>query len=243
MTAAAEQPASTSEVGTGMLAEQVSHRLLPWGAQHFQSFPWRERIPDWQALLAEILLQRTRASQVVPVFDRLATTFISDNPAAKRKDEEILEILGPLGLHWRRRLLLKLRQELLARNLSVPTTREELLTLPGVGPYIAAAMLSLHLNRRAVIIDSNVVRVLCRLVGRSYDGETRRKTWLKELADRLTPQEGHRAYNYALLDLAMTVCVPNRPLCRKCPLADICEFSGARATTKEHAFDTPLVTQ
>ncbi len=78
-----------------------------------------------------------------------------------------------------------------------------------------------------MIIDANVVRVICRLVGEPYDGETRRKRWLMDLAERLTPERTFRDYNYALLDLAMVVCLPAAPRCRACPLAAVCEDRSA----------------
>lgn len=127
------------------------------------------------------------------------------------------QVIGSLGLRWRSRLMLRLARELNARG-PVPSEESLLIELPGVGPYAAAAFLSLHANRRASIIDSNVVRWLCRVTGRNMDGETRRKKWIKQLADELTPRTNFREYNYAVLDFTMRIC-GRAPRCDVCPLA------------------------
>ena len=91
-----------------------------------------------------------------------------------------------------------------------------------MGDYAAAATAAFHGGTRAAIVDANIVRLLCRLRGHEYDGETRRKRWLLELADRLTPSVEFRDYGFAVLDLSMTVCRPRRPLCAECPLITWC---------------------
>lgn len=158
-------------------------------------------------------------------------------PSAKRFGQttaaEIASLIAPLGLRWRAPLLHQLAGEIGRRHGRLPREQEQLENLPGVGPYAAAAALSLHDDQRAVIIDANVVRVLCRLVGRPYDGETRRKRWLIDLAGQLTPQRAFRDYNYALLDLAMAVCLPKTPSCCECPLRAVCE-TGAHVHGYRH---------
>lgn len=112
-------------------------------------------------------------------------------------------------------------RELIDRGSQVPDSYEELLKLPGIGPYAASAYLSLHRNQRAVLIDANIVRWLCRLLGRAMDGETRREAWVSHLASRLTPPIGFRDYNYAALDFTMKVCAQTAH-CEICPLIPFC---------------------
>lgn len=138
------------------------------------------------------------------------------------ESDELRTILRPLGLRWRIDLLIELLGEVGRRGGRLPRDEGGLRELPGVGPYAASAALSLHGARRAVIVDSNVVRVLSRLADRPFDSETRRARWLRDLADRLTPQTDYARYNYALLDLAMTVCTPRHPGCVQCPLRSLC---------------------
>ena len=200
----------------------IARALVRWGRRNARAYPWREELPPWQALIVEVMLQRTRADQVVPTFNRFRDRYPSPAALASVNAEEFTELVEPLGLRWRGRLLHQLAREIARRDGTLPLDQRALEALPGVGPYAAAATLSLHANRRAVLIDSNIVRVLCRLVGTAHDGETRRKRWLRELAEALTPPRAHRAYNYAVLDLAAIVCLPRTPKCEECPILRWC---------------------
>ena len=208
----------------------VARALTRWGRRNARVFPWRERLPLWQALIVEVMLQRTRAEQVVPVFDQLRKRYPSPAALAGAGDEELTALMRPLGLRWRVRLLHNLAQEVARLDGALPLDQAALEALPGVGPYSAAATLSLHANRRAVLVDSNIVRVLSRLVGVAHDGDTRRKRWFRELAETLTPPRAHRAYNYALLDLGALVCLPREPKCRECPIVRWCATGSERAS-------------
>ena len=196
--------------------------MIRWGRRNARTYPWRDELPLWLALIAEVMLQRTRAEQVVATFNRFRQQYPSPAVLALASEQELVRLVEPLGLRWRGRLLYRLAQEIGRMAGAPPLNQPALERLPGVGPYVAAATLSLHANRRAVPIDSNIVRVLCRLVGAPYDGETRRKRWLRELAELLTPPRAHRAYNYAVLDLAALVCLPRKPNCDECPVLKWC---------------------
>lgn len=200
----------------------VRQRLTAWGPDHWQDFPWRRDIPFWQALVAEFFLLRTRASQVVPVFERFRSTYRSAESLGAATPGELEELIRPLGLRWRAPLFVALVRAIHERRGRLPRDLKKLRMLPGIGDYGAAAAASLHGGHRAVIIDANVVRVLCRLTGEPFDGETRRRKWLRDLAERLTPLGDSRAFNYALLDHSMTVCVPRLPRCSDCPLQTLC---------------------
>lgn len=200
----------------------ISGRLIRWGRENRQDFPWRRKIPFWQALVVEVMLQRTKAEQVAPVFRELRARYGSARVFGQAPPTEITELLRPLGLRWRSELVARLAVEIGASNGRLPRTWDELQRLPGVGPYSAAAALSLHGGQRAPIIDSNVVRLVCRLTGQDYGPETRRKAWLKVLVDRLTPRADCRDYNYAVLDHSMTVCRVTSPRCDVCVLRASC---------------------
>jgi A/G-specific adenine glycosylase len=136
-------------------------------------------------------------------------------------------ITQTLGLHWRGPLLYSTAERVAAGGGVPPMELDALRGLPGVGPYAAAAWLSLHQGKRAVIVDNNVARLLSRLEGVEYDAETRRKRWVYELADLLTPVRAFRTYNYAVLDFTMAVCRPRAPLCPQCPLLSDCNYGRA----------------
>ncbi len=198
--------------------------LLDWGPSNFSKFIWRScKVPILQ-LLVEILLQRTKAEQVEPIFIELLEHYPDIESLSSLSEDDIARIIHPLGLHWRAPLIYKLVQKL--KNDfkgTIPEDLEQLQELPAIGHYISSSYLSLHRNKRAYIIDSNVVRIYGRFFGFEYDGETRRKKWLKELANKITPQIDFREFNYALLDLAKSIC-KIKPLCMSCALFSGCKF-------------------
>lgn len=215
----------------GRWADKCTAELIAWGLSNSPSYPWRRRMPLWQGLVAEVLLQRTRAQQVIPVFQTFLSRYGSAAAFGAASEREILDLVAPLGLKWRGQLLVRLSREVGTRRGRLSRRPQELKLLPGVGDYVASAALSFHAGIRAPIIDSNVVRVLSRLTGTPYDGETRRKSWIKALSERMTPHAGFQRYNYALLDLAMLVCLTTRPRCEECPLRPFCVTGRASPRT------------
>jgi len=164
------------------------------------------------------MLQRTRAEQVLPVYRHFCRRFRTPGAFVQAGCPPVFD---RLGLVWREASLRALAKAL--EDKAIPVDRRELLSLPGVGPYIAGAMRSLHFGVRDTIIDANVVRLYARFFGFSFDGETRRKRWLMNLADELTPRATSRLYNYGLIDLTRQVC-RQIPACDVCPLALKCAY-------------------
>lgn len=174
-----------------------------------------------------MLLQRTRANSVVSVYQQFVFAFATPSQLGRARIGKIEKLLYPLGLRWRAPLIKKLGKALDARGGTPPKSLGELITLPGVGPYAAAAYLGFHTNARAVIIDANIVRFLCRLIGYQYDGETRRKQWLLNFADRMTPQQNVKRFNYGILDFTMQICT-SHPKCKQCPIGEALCVYGFR---------------
>lgn len=213
-------PSSDNEIKT------VRNAVVSWGRENYEPFPWRDPEHEWQGLIAEILLQRTNAGVVVPVFEEFCRQYATLDQFSKATEEEIAELIHPLGLRKRAAFLNDLGDELAGRD-HIPTDSDELEDLPGIGPYTAGAWLSFHCGKATSIVDSNVVRWLCRLIGQEYDRSTRRKNWLIELADRVTPDEQTRKFNYAVLDFTRKVCTPKNPACATCPIgSDLCSHGS-----------------
>lgn len=202
----------------------IQKRLIKWGQDNFSSFPWRYKQSDFHSLVSEVLLQRTRAEQVVPVFKRFCEGFPDISSLASSSENKIKEIIEPLGLHWRAKQLMSLgiliKNE---KNGKIPNRFEELIKIPSVGPYVASAYISLHKNIFSPIIDSNVVRFYGRIFGFSIGPETRRKKWFFGLAEKLTPTKKFKIYNYAVLDFTRLICKP-RPNCKNCTLRNKCNY-------------------
>jgi A/G-specific adenine glycosylase len=177
-------------------------------------------------LLAELLLQRTRAESVVPVYKEIVDKYPEPEDMVNAKRDVLKDILFTLGLPERVDRIIELASELADKG-EVPGDYAGLVDLPGVGDYIASAWLSFSGTARSVIVDSNVARWLSRMTGRKYNGETRRKKWVRELADRITPARVHRRYNYAMLDFTREICKPISPLCDECTFAkDLCSYGS-----------------
>lgn len=204
--------------------KSIRRILLKWGTANYKDFPWRKTDNKWHALLAEVLLQRTRVRAVVPVYNELIKRYPEPVDLANASLSEIEEVVYSLGLPARAVTLKALAAEVAFIEGRIPLNIDGITKLPGIGTYIAAAWLSFHAGGKAVIIDANVVRWICRLIDRQCDAETRRKKWLIELAKKLTPERRVKDYNYAVLDFTMEICV-KKPLCEICPLgAKLCEY-------------------
>lgn len=204
------------------LAVYLRKKLLAWEQNNYPAFPWRDEIPPFHALVAEVLLQRTRAEQVVPVYLNFVRVFPNPASLAQTNIPDIEKVIAPLGLRWRARFLHELGKELVAEG-SVPADLASLRKLPGVGPYAASAYLSFHVGRRVPIVDSNVVRFYGRFFGFRTGPETRRDKQLFELADSVTPKRTFKRFNYAIIDFTRAICRP-KPLHDICPVAKRCAF-------------------
>jgi A/G-specific adenine glycosylase len=201
----------------------IKRKLLKWHSENCtNSYPWRTTENHWHAIVAEIMLQRTNAEQVKPVYENFVESF-SDARAFLRAShaQQSHDIFSSLGLRWRLEKLQKLA-ELISKH-GIPQEKNELVKLPGIGDYVASAFLSMHLYKREPIVDSNIIRFYGRFFGFKTDGEIRRKKWLKELAEKVTPKENSKDFNYALLDFSMQIC-KKKPSCANCVLSGKCEY-------------------
>jgi len=200
-------------------------KILEWGADNYKPFPWRTTSNLFHGLVAEIMLQRTRAEQVEPLYREFAARFPTPRDALTHPDE-VTKLLRPLGLAWRTRLLLRMFEEL-DRMGHIPCDAGALQGLPGVGPYAAAAFICFHCEKRAVPIDSNIVRLYGRFFGLKTGPETRRQKSFIMFADMITPRKGLRQFSYAVIDHSRAICRP-KPLCDRCTLRRRCCHFRAR---------------
>jgi A/G-specific adenine glycosylase len=155
---------------------------------------------------------------------------MAENPtleiAAQRNAGDLRTLLAPLGLSWRIENIIAFIKVAHERHGSdVPTDAGELLALPGVGDYVAAAVGCFAATSSAPLIDTNVVRVVGRFLGVDVRGEARRRRSFREFAASLVPASRAQDYHYALLDFAALVCVARRPRCPACPLMSRCHYA------------------
>ncbi len=185
-----------------------------------REFPWR--VPnrtDYQLVLAEILLQRTRAEQVAKLFPALIAQYPDWETLAGAERPELEGALTPLGLQHRRAAsLIALANAVLVSG-CLPSQVDELMRMPGVGQYVSR-MIALQRGTQTKVgaIDVNVARVLERVFGPRRLADIRDDPYLQVLAVALLPDGREADYTLALLDFAASICRPRGPRCDKCPI-------------------------
>jgi A/G-specific adenine glycosylase len=204
--------------------------LAPWFREHRRDFSFRRRPTPYKVLLAEMLLRKTRAADADRVFIQLHRRYPSPRALSRARINALRAAVRPIGLPGRAVSLIKLGRDLVERHDGrVPHNRHELLSLPGVGPYSAGAILSLGFGIPAPMVDGPIGRVLRRISGLSNNGGAPyydKRVWA--FAEQLLPAEGVRDFQLALLDVGALLCRPAKPLCSECPLENICSYAEDR---------------
>jgi A/G-specific adenine glycosylase len=200
-------------------------RLLAWYAEHKRDLPWRRDARDpYRVWISETLLQQTQVATVIPYYERFLARFPNVRALASARLDDVLKAWEGAGYYARARNLHRAAKEIVARfDGKIPSTVEELLTLPGIGRYTAGAIASIAFGRDAPVVDGNVTRVLCRYFKIESDpknAQTQKDLW--QIAETLLPRGRAGDFNQALMELGATVCAPRQPQCDACPLARGC---------------------
>jgi A/G-specific adenine glycosylase len=199
--------------------------LRKWALKHGREFPWRKTRDPYRLLVAELMLHRTRAQQVLPAYIKFIKAYPTIQSLSSASEEDVLALFAPLGLHWRARLAADLLLGLShSPDQRVPTSSQILREFPGVSDYIAGAIACFSTNHPEVILDTNIVRVLGRVSGTPVGEGSRRTGRFKRLMQLLLPTNDPRGFYFALIDLAALVCTPTFPRCTTCPLDSVCSF-------------------
>ena len=202
-------------------------RLIGWWKRHKRDFPWRKETDPYRILVAEILLRRTRAQQVVPVYDRFLREFPDLPSLATARPHRVRKLLRPLGLHWRTEDVLRLGKHMVAKmGGRVPEDPDGLGALPGVGEYVTAAVQCFAWGERVPVIDTNTARVVARFFGIAARGELRRERHVRNLLNQMLDYRQPRELNWALIDFAAEVCRARIPRCSACPVEGSCLKTG-----------------
>ena len=201
-----------------------SDRILNWYAEHKRALPWRETDNPYVIWLSEIILQQTRVEQGLPYFLRFASAYPNVTKFAQAPESEILRYWQGLGYYSRARNMHKASQLVQQEYAGVfPTDYQQLLRLPGIGEYTAAAIASFSTNSPHAVLDGNVFRVLSRYLGVSEPiNSNRAKKIFTQLAQDLLSPTHPADYNQGIMDFGSLVCKPKNPLCADCVLAVDC---------------------
>jgi A/G-specific adenine glycosylase len=200
--------------------------LSRWGAQNRRSFPWRETSDPFRILIAEVLLQRSRGVTVAKVYERLFSRWPDAEHLARARVDPIESVIRPVGLTSRAAKLRDLARSVVDLG-EVPDSLEGLLALPGVGRYAAGATLAVAFNKRSAVVDGVTARVYRRYFGLAGDLPAVNDKKLWSVVTDVTPKRSVKEWNWAVLDLAATVCLPKVPRCSTCPLQADCAWARA----------------
>ena len=209
--------------------------LLKWGKKNERRFAWRQENDPFHILVAEIMLQRTGARQVEPVYAEFVARYPSVHDLANAPFEDVLRYLRPLGLTYRAARLKQLAETLEKKfGGKVPRSECELLCLPGVGKYVANAVQCFAFRKEVPIVDANVLRVLNRVFSLDSMQDSHKDQEIWGFAARLIPEGKARDLNFSTLDFASLVCTTRNPRHCICLLKNICDFyqkKGAHTVT------------
>jgi len=214
------------------MPESLLHNaVLQWYAEHRRVLPWRAPTAGgWAVLVSEVMLQQTPVGRVRPAYEAWMRRWPTPAALAADRPGEAVRMWGRLG-YPRRALRLHAAATVIDQlhDGSVPTTYEELRGLPGVGDYTAAAVTAFAFRRRAVVLDTNVRRVLTRWLGARELPATNITVAERGLAESVLPAEDDTAatWSVALMELGALLCRPTAPACGHCPLRDVCAWRAA----------------
>ncbi|KXS40900.1 MAG: A/G-specific adenine glycosylase [Methanohalophilus sp. T328-1] len=176
-------------------------------------------------MIAEFMLQRTKAQQVSRIYPIFINQFPDIKSLVNADIEDIFKIIHPLGLHWRTFHFIKAAKYIENKYAGkIPPYRKELLNIPGIGNYTAGAILTLCFNKPEYVIDSNIARFINRFYGLELEGDIRRKKIIREKSQEIFNYESPGKLLYSILDFTALICKPNNIKCRTCHLKDICEY-------------------
>ena len=204
--------------------------ILDWYHSKGRLFYWRRKgLTNYQYVIAEVLLQRTKAETVAAFYPNFIKEFPNWKSLADASLKKIAKHLKPIGLYTQRSIRLRnLATEMVRRNGRLPKDRQELESIPFMGQYIANAVELVIFDQPSPLVDVNMSRVLERFFGPRKLADIRYDPYLQELSYRIVEHESAKEINWAILDHAAMVCQARKPKCDLCPLNLKCNYFKLR---------------
>ncbi|MCB0320805.1 MAG: A/G-specific adenine glycosylase [Bdellovibrionales bacterium] len=200
--------------------ERVVNDLFSWFSKNGRDLPWRQTRDPYCIWISEIILQQTQVVRGISYYQRFLERFPTLSDLAQARWSSVLSVWRGLGYYARAKNLRKSAKEILSQyGGTLPTKYDELIELPGVGPYTASAILSFAHGKSVPAIDTNVQRIVQRVYGCPVSQVEKRA----EALFRIRPRSG-RKLNYALMDLGAMICSARTPKCIQCPLLKSCVY-------------------
>ena len=208
----------------------IRNKLLEWGERNIRDFPWREKRSPYHVIISEIMLHRTRSSQVVDQYLSFIKRYPNFKSICEAGMEKVMNDLKHLGLFWRSKMLYKLSCIICDRyDCELPMDKSELLRLPSIGEYTSSAVLCFVSDIPEPILDTNTVRIISRFFGIKMNDSSRRSRRYKEIMKRVIKGVSCREISYAMLDFGSAVCKKRDPKCDDCPLGEMCTYYKTKA--------------
>ncbi len=205
-----------------MKNEKFSEDIIHWYKLNSRDLPWRKTRDPYLIWLSEIILQQTRVNQGLPYFNKISEAFPNVLSLAKADETIFLRYWQGLGYYSRARNLLKTARIIVENGGQFPNSFLELLKLPGIGEYTAAAIASFAFKEKVPVVDGNVFRILSRYFGIDLDiSQNSTKKYFFELSKELIPSKNPDIYNQAIMEFGSLQCWV-KPDCEVCPLQDSC---------------------
>jgi len=201
-------------------------KILNWYLKNGRQFPWRKSsASNYKKIISEVLLQRTKAETVAKYFPQFIKKYPSWNKLGEASEQDLQEILRPLGLHKQRgKRLFGLAQELKKRKGIFPKERNQVEDISMMGQYLTNAYELFILNKPAPLLDVNMSRVLERYFGPRKLADIRYDPYLQDLAIKVVNQKNAKEINWAILDFAALMCTARNAKCEFCQLKIKCLF-------------------
>jgi len=203
--------------------------LLEWAKNNLREYPWRATEDPYKIMIAEIMLQRTRAEQVVPVYKRFLQKYPDLASLSTASVSDVRLAILSLGLEKRAKGIKQLANQIMEQyHGRIPRTREELMQLHWVGTYIANAILCHAFQTDVPTVDVNFARVLDRVFSLKPKQPAQKDKRVHEFARQLIPPaKGNcRVLNLGILDLASNICTSKKPSCQICPVNSVCDYGA-----------------
>jgi len=204
--------------------KHFSNDIIAWYHENHRSLPWRDTRDPYRIWLSEVILQQTRVNQGLPYYLKFIEAFPTVKDLAAAPENSVLRLWQGLGYYSRARNLHRCAKVVAEKyDGRFPATFEELVHLPGIGTYTAAAIASFAFNRKVAVVDGNVYRVLARIFGITNDiMSTEGKKIFAELANELISDKNPGDHNQAVMEFGAMHCTPVNPGCDTCPFAKNC---------------------
>jgi len=207
------------------MSGNIASKLVAKHKRYYRDFIWRHQITPYKIMIAEFMLNRTRAEQVEPVYKKFIKIYPGIKALSKARAAKLRFVTKNLGLHWRIKHYKKAAEYIIDEyHGQIPANRKDLRKIPGIGDYAAGAILTASFNKKEYVVDSNIARFIDRYYGLKLSGEIRRNKKIINYAGQIFTFKNTKLLLFAILDFTALVCKPIKPLCPDCIFNKECKY-------------------